>query len=115
MSVAVVLCGQRSESYSTTILDVDSERSSKGISMVLLYGWARLIACRWYLVVSEKLLYVKLSATTVVACMGVLWALRYTIWIYWLFGLETLATLQAEHENAASVGGLSPSRTNLIS
>ena len=71
MSVAVVLCGQRSESYSTTILDVDSERSSKGISMVLLYGWARLIACRWYLVVSEKLLYVKLSATTVVACMGV--------------------------------------------
>lgn len=71
MSIAVVLCGQRSESYSITILFLDFERSSKGISMVLLYGRARLIACRWYLVVSSKLLYVTLGATTVVACIGI--------------------------------------------
>lgn len=71
MSTAVVLCGQRSESYSITIRDLDSERSSKGISMGLLYGRARLIACRWYLVVESKLLYVKLGAAIVVACMGI--------------------------------------------
>ena len=126
MSTAVVLCGQRSELYSITIRDLDSERSSKGISVVL-YGRARLFACRWYLVVDSKLLYVKLGAATVVACMGGMWGhlifsvssmvsvVLYCMDLLFVWFGDFSKLLQVEHENAASVGGLLPSYTNLIS